>query len=92
MNTNLALSKEALVTLAIQAFDKGQKKSLHAAAIAFGAPIDLTYQGQTTSIDTRGFDLSNCHKQVICIAHTTKHCTVATSCSCCIRVAAQRVI
>jgi hypothetical protein len=44
MNTNLALSKEALVALAIDAFEKGQKKSLHAAAIALGAPLDLTYK------------------------------------------------
>ena len=43
MNTNLALSKEALVTLAIEAFENGQKKSLRAAAIAFGAPIHLTH-------------------------------------------------
>jgi hypothetical protein len=51
MNTNLALSKEALVTLAIEAFEKGQKKSLRAAAIAFGAPIHLTrnrYNGRVT--------------------------------------------
>jgi hypothetical protein len=51
MNTNLALSKEALVTLAIEAFEKGQKKSLRAAAIALGAPIDLThkrYNGRTS--------------------------------------------
>src|SRR4030081_2339674 len=44
MNTNLALSKESLVTLAIEAFEKGQKKSLHAAALALGAPINLTYK------------------------------------------------
>ena len=44
MNANLALSKETLVTLAIEAFDKGQKKSLRAAAIALGTPIDLTYK------------------------------------------------
>jgi hypothetical protein len=42
MNTNLGLSKEALITLAIEAFEKGQKKSLRAAAITFGAPIDST--------------------------------------------------
>jgi hypothetical protein len=50
MNANLALSKEALVTLAIEAFEKGQKKSLRATAIALGAPIDLTrkrYNGRT---------------------------------------------
>ncbi len=44
MNANLALSKETLVTLAIEAFDKGQKKTLRAAAIALGAPINLTYK------------------------------------------------
>ena len=44
MNANLALSKETLVTLAIEAFNKGQKKTLRAAANALGAPIDLTYQ------------------------------------------------
>jgi hypothetical protein len=44
MNTNLALSKESLVALAIEAFEKGQKKSLHAAALALGAPINLTYK------------------------------------------------
>jgi hypothetical protein len=44
MNTNLALSKDALVALAIEAFNKGQKKTLRAAAVAFGAPIDLTYK------------------------------------------------
>jgi hypothetical protein len=44
MNTNLALSKESLVTLAIEAFEKGQKKSLRAAALALGAPINLTYK------------------------------------------------
>jgi hypothetical protein len=42
MNTNLALLKEALVALAIEAFEKGQKKSLRATAITFGAPIHLT--------------------------------------------------
>jgi hypothetical protein len=44
MNTDLALSKEALVALAIDAFEKGQKKSLRAAAIALGAPLDLIYK------------------------------------------------
>jgi hypothetical protein len=43
MNTNLALSEETLVTLAIEAFYKGQKKTLRDATIALGAPIDLTY-------------------------------------------------
>src|ERR1700693_155970 len=44
MNLDLALSKETLVTLAIEAFDKGQKKTLHAAAVALGALIGLTYK------------------------------------------------
>jgi hypothetical protein len=51
MNTNLALSKETLVTLAIEAFEKGQKKSLRAAAIALGALIDFIhklYNGRTS--------------------------------------------
>ena len=51
MNADLTLSKETLVALAIEAFDKGQKKSLRAAAIALGAPIDLThkrYKGRTS--------------------------------------------
>jgi hypothetical protein len=55
MNTDLALSKEALITLAIEAYNKGQKKTLRAAAIAFGAPINLTYRrynGQTPRAET----------------------------------------
>jgi hypothetical protein len=44
MNTNLAFSKESLVTLAIEAFEKGQKRPLHAAALALGAPINLIYK------------------------------------------------
>jgi len=50
MNADLALSKETLIALAIEAYNKGQKKTLRAAAIAFGAPINLTYkryQGRT---------------------------------------------
>jgi hypothetical protein len=44
MNANLALSKETLITLAIKAYNKGQKKTLRAVALAFGAPLDLTYK------------------------------------------------
>jgi hypothetical protein len=44
--TNNAMnpSKETHITPAIEAFDKGQKKTLRAAAIALGAPIGLTYK------------------------------------------------
>jgi hypothetical protein len=61
MNTNLGLSKEALITLAIEAFEKGQKKSLRAAAITFGAPIDGTrkrYNGRKS----RGLQTPNSRK------------------------------
>jgi hypothetical protein len=44
MNANLALSKETLITLAIEAYNKGQKKTLRAAALAFRAPLNLTYK------------------------------------------------
>ena len=44
MNANLTLSKETCVALAIEAFEKGQKSSLCAAAIALGAPVDLTHK------------------------------------------------
>jgi hypothetical protein len=55
MNTDLTLSKETLIALAIEAYNKGHKKTLHAAAIAFGAPINLTYKrynGQTPRAET----------------------------------------
>jgi hypothetical protein len=41
MNTDLAPSKETLVTLAIEAFNNSQKKILRAAAIALGAQLTL---------------------------------------------------
>jgi hypothetical protein len=44
INPDLTLSKETCITLAIEAFDKGQKKTLHTAAIALGASIGLTYK------------------------------------------------
>jgi hypothetical protein len=44
MDPDLTLSKETCVALAIEAFDKGQKKILHAAAIALGAPIGFIYK------------------------------------------------
>jgi hypothetical protein len=42
MNLDLALSKETCVTLAIKAFNKGQKKTLHTVAIALEALVAVT--------------------------------------------------
>jgi hypothetical protein len=44
INANLVLSKETCITLAIEAFEKGQKKTLRAAAIVLEAPLDLIYK------------------------------------------------